>query len=283
MAALESNPPKGTPRAVFGAMLRHYRARAGLTQDQVGALAHVSGKLISAYEKGWRVPTRPTTADIDAVPELGTHGALIELWDQFEEGMNYQAYPDWFQGWPEKEAIARRLRCFEPNVVPGLLQTEHYARTVFRTRFGITDDEVESLVSARLKRQEILTRARPPAVWVILDEWVLRRPVGGQSVMQDQVSHLIEAAQRPTVVLQIIPACAGAHTGLNAGGFALAVFDDSPSIGYQEGPVHGQPVRDDKDVSALDLTWDTLTGEALPRKASLAQLEEAAKAWTSQM
>ncbi len=61
MPALESNPPKGTPRAVFGAMLRHYRMRAGLTQDQVGSLAHVSGKLISAYENGWRVPTRPTT------------------------------------------------------------------------------------------------------------------------------------------------------------------------------------------------------------------------------
>jgi len=85
------------------------------------------------------------------------------------------------------------------------------------------------------------------------------------------------------VVLQIIPASAGAHEGLNGGGFALADFADSPSIGYQEGPVRGQPVRDGKDVSALSLIWDTLTGEALPRKASLAQLEEAAKAWTSRM
>ncbi len=283
MAALESNPPKGTPRAVFGAMLRHYRVRAGLTQDRIGALAHVSGKLISAYENGWRVPTRPTTAEIDAVAELGTHGALTELWDQFEEGMSYQAYPDWFQDWKDIEATASRLRWFEPNVVPGLLQTEDYARAVFRTRFGITDDEVESRVAARLKRQEILARDRPPTVWVILDEWVLRRPVGGQSVMLEQVSHLIEMAQRPRVVLQVIPASAGAHEGLYGGGFALADFADSPSIGYQEGPVRGQPVRDVKDVSTLDLTWDTLTGEALPRKASLAQLEEAAKAWTSRM
>ena len=257
--------------------------RAGLTQDQVGSRAHVSGKLISAYENGWRVPTRPTTTDIDAVGELGTKGALTELWDQFEEGMNYQAYPDWFQDWPEKETIARRLRYFEPNVVPGLLQTEDYARAVFRTRFGITDDDVESRVVARLKRQEILARERPPAVWVILDEWMLRRPVGGQSVMLEQVNHLIEAAQRPSLVLQLVPASAGAHEGLYGGGFALADFADAPSIGYQECAVRGQPVRDDKDVSTLELTWDTLTGEALPRKISLAQLEEAAKAWTSRM
>ena len=100
---------------------------------------------------------------------------------------------------------------------------------MFRTRFGITDDEVESRVAARLKRQEILTREHPPAVWVILDEWVLLRPVGGQPVMLEQVNCLIEAAQRPSVVLQIIPASAGAHTGLNAGGFALADFADSVS------------------------------------------------------
>ena len=136
MPALESNPPKGTPRAVFGAMLRHYRMRAGLTQDQVGSLAHVSGKLISAYENGWRVPTRPTTFDIDGVGELNTHGALTELWDQFEEGMNYQAYPDWFQDWPEKEAAAATLRWFESLLVPGLLQTDMYARALFSTRIG---------------------------------------------------------------------------------------------------------------------------------------------------
>jgi transcriptional regulator with XRE-family HTH domain len=281
MSALESNPPKGTPRAVFGAMLRHYRVRAGLTQDQVGALAHVSGKLISAYENGWRVPTRPTTVDVDAVPELNTRGALTELWDQFEDGMRYQPYPDWFQDWPEKEAVARRLRWFEPNIVPGLLQTDSYARAVFHTRFGITDEEVEALVAARMKRQEILTREQPPAVWAILDEWVLRRLVGGQHTMVEQLSRLIEVAQRPGVILQIIPASAGAHTGLNAGGFALADFDDLSSIGYQEGPVRGHPVRDAKDVASLDLTWDTLAGEALPRKASLAQLEEVAKSWTS--
>jgi transcriptional regulator with XRE-family HTH domain len=281
MPALESNPPKGTPRAVFGAMLRHYRMRAGLTQDQVGSLAHVSGKLISAYENGWRVPTRPTTADIDAVRELNTHGALTELWDQFEDGMNYQAYPDWFQDWPEKEATATTLRWFEPLLVPGLLQTDMYARALFGTRIGVTEDEIDELVVARLKRQEALTKPNPPTLWVILDEWVLRRPVGGRHVMLEQVNRLIEAAQQPNVVFEVIPADAGAHEGLYGGGFAIADFKEAPSVAYQESAVQGQIVQDPEHVTRLMAKWTTLGTEALPRKASITLLEEAAKSWTS--
>ncbi len=283
MPALESNPPKGTPRAVFGAMLRHYRMRAGLTQDQVGSRAHVSGKLISAYENGWRVPTRPTTGDIDAVGELNTHGALTELWDQFEEGMNYQAFPDWFQDWPEKEAAATTLRGFEPLLVPGLLQTDLYARALFSTRIGATEDEIDELVAARLKRQEVLTKSSPPTLWVILDEWVLRRPVGGRHVMLEQVTRLIEAAQQPNVVFEVIPAEAGAHDGLSCGGFAIADFKGAPSIAYQESAVQGQIVQDAEHVARLVAKWTTLGTEALPRKASITLLEEAAKSWTSQM
>lgn len=281
MPALESNPPKGTPRAVFGAMLRHYRMRAGLTQDQVGSLAHVSGKLISAYENGWRVPTRPTTADIDGVAQLNTHGALTELWDQFEDGMNYQAYPDWFQDWPEKEATATTLRGFEPLLIPGLLQTDMYARALFGTRIGATEDEIDELVVARLKRQEVLNKPNPPTLWVILDEWVLRRPVGGRHVMLEQVNRLIEAAQQPNVVFEVIPADAGAHEGLNGAGFAIADFKDAPSVGYQESAVQGQIVQDPEHVARLIAKWTTLGTEALPRKASITLLEESAKSWTS--
>jgi transcriptional regulator with XRE-family HTH domain len=282
MAVADSNPPKGTPRAVFGAMLRHYRVRAGLTQDQVGALAHVSGKLISAYEKGWRVPTRATTAGIDVVGELNTHGALTELWDQFEDGMNYQAYPDWFQDWPDKEAAAVTLRWFEPLLVPGLLQTDMYCRALFSTRIGSTDDEIEELVAARLKRQEAITRANPPTLWVILDEWVLRRPVGNRHVMLEQVNRLIEAALRPNVVFELIPADAGEHEGLYGGGFAIADFKEAPSVAYQESAVQGQIVQDPEHVRTLMAKWATLGTEALPRKASITRLEEAAKSWTSQ-
>lgn len=273
--------PEGTPRQVFGAMLRFYRSRAGLTQDQLAALAHVSGKLVSAYENGWRVPTRPTTADIDAVPELGSDGALIALWDQFEHGMSYQAYPDWFQDWPEREAAAITLRGFESTVVPGLLQTEMYAHAIFGTKIGATDHEIDEQVAARLKRQEILTREQPPTLWVILDEAVLHRPVGGRQVMLEQIGRLVEAAQRPNIVIEVIPVNVGAHEGLHGGGFAIADFKSEPSIAYQETAIHGQVVQDSELVSTLITKWTTLGTDALPRRASLQVLEEVAKSWTS--
>jgi transcriptional regulator with XRE-family HTH domain len=270
----------GTPRAVFGSMLRFYRQQAGLSQDALGAKAHMSGKTISAYENGWRVPTRPAAADIDAVPEMRTNGALTELWGKLKDGLTYQAYPSWVQDWAIKEAEAATLRWFEPLVVPGLLQTEDYARAIFQTRFGLGSEEIEERVAARLKRQEVLLREAPPALWVILDEWVLRRPVGGKHVMVEQVSRLVEAATRPTIAIQVIPATVGAHEGL-AGAFTLADFDNAPSVGYREAAGRGQYMEDRDDLATLELTWTTLRGETLPRKASLAVLEEAAKTWTS--
>ncbi len=98
--------------------------------------------------------------------------------------------------------------------------------------------------------------------------------------MLEQVNRLVEAARQPHIVIEVIPASVGAHEGL-AGGFGIADFEDAPSVGYQEGAVRGQPVEEPKDVTSLDLTWDTLRGDALPRAASLAVLEEAAKSWTS--
>ncbi len=281
MAAIAANPPKGTPRAVFGAMLRHYRTQAGLTQDQVGALAHVSGKLISAYENGWRVPTRATTSDLDTVGELSTRGALTELWDQFEEGMNYLAYPAWFHDWPDMEAAASALRWFEPLLVPGLLQTDLYSRALFAARIGSTEDEIEELVAARLKRQEVLAGPNPPTLWVIIDEWALRRPVGNRHVMLEQVNRLLEAAQKPNIVFEVIPADAGAHEGLYGGGFAIADFEDAPSVAYQESAAQGQIVREPEHVRTLMSRWTTLGTEALPRKASITRLKETAKSWTS--
>ncbi|MGE5135408.1 MAG: helix-turn-helix domain-containing protein [Gemmatimonadota bacterium] len=279
MPSQEVNP-EGTPRAVFGTMLRWYRQRAGLSQDVLGARAHMSGKTISAYENGWRVPTRPATSDIDAVPELQTHGALTQLWDSLKDGMNYQAFPAWFQDWPGKEAQAVTLRSFQPLLVPGLLQTEHYARAIFQTRFGLSEDEIEARVAARMKRQETLARDRPPAFWVILDEALLSRPVGGRHVMLEQIDHLIDMARRPTIAIEIIPVSVGAHEGLT-GAFTIADFADTLNIAYQEAAVGGQLIDDREDIAALELTWATLRRETLPRKASLAVLEEAAKTWTS--
>jgi transcriptional regulator with XRE-family HTH domain len=205
----------GSPLRVFGAELRHYRTRAGLSQDQLGARVYCSGDLVGKIENGQRAPARKFTADCDEIPELDTRGALMRLWEHLQDHMRYRAYPGWFHDWPGKEAEARTLRAFEPLLVPGLLQTENYARAVLRTRVGDTDDEIEEMVSARLGRQALLARDRPPTLWVIIDEGVLRRPVGGADVMREQLGHLAEAARRPNVVLHAVPAAVGAYEGAN--------------------------------------------------------------------
>ena len=276
---MSSRETARTPRQVFGAMLRYYRERAGLSRTELARQISKSVSLIQAIELGQRAATADVTEDLERV--LPAEGALTRLRDEIGDGLGYQAYPSWFQDWLVSEREAKRLRWFEPMLVPGLLQTKDYARAVFRARFGMTDEEIDEQVAARLKRQEILARSEPPGLWVILDESVLRRPVGGRCVMRDQVGHLIDAARRPHVSVQVISSNVGAHRGLWAGAFIIANFEDAPTVGYQETACQGQLVDRREDVETLIDCWDTLVREALPWAASQALLEEAAKSWTS--
>jgi transcriptional regulator with XRE-family HTH domain len=260
-------------------MLRYYRERAELSRSELAQQISKSVSLIQAIELGQRAATAEVTEDLERV--LPADGALTQLRDEIGDGLGYQAYPSWFQDWLISEREAKRLRWFEPLLVPGLLQTEDYARAVFGTRFGVTDEEIEEQVTARLKRQEVLTRNDPPALWIIVDESVLRRAVGGTYVMREQVGHLIEAARRPHVSMQVISSAVGAYRGLWAGGFAIADCEDAPPVGYQETAAQGQFVDRTEDVGTLVDCWDTLVREALPWATSQSLLEEAAKSWTS--
>jgi len=283
MAAQDDFGSAVSPLRVFGAELRHYRIRAGISQDQLGARVYCSGDLIGKVENGQRAPTEDFTAACDAVPELGTDGALGRLRELLGDYLKQRAYPGWFHRWPDKEASARTLRWFEPLVIPGLLQTEDYATAVFWTRVGATDDEISQMVAARMERQAVLNRDTPPMLWVVVDEGVLRRPVGGKHVMREQLNSLMAAARRPNVVVQVIPASVGAHEGLRGGAFILAESGDAPSVAYQDTAARGQVIEDADDIMDLTILWDTLRSEALPRAASLELMEEVAKTWTIAM
>jgi transcriptional regulator with XRE-family HTH domain len=271
-----------SPLRVFGAMLRHYRTAAGLTPEDLGARIYLSASQIRKVEDGTRTPTEAMTEACESLPELNTHGALTTLREILKDHLRLRAYPGWFQAWPDHESRARRLRSFQLVVIPGLLQTETYAQAVLSTRVGATTEELDEAVAARLGRQEILNRHHPPELWVLLDEAVLRRPVGGPNTMADQLDYLAVAARRPHVVLQVIPLVAGAHEGMRGGAFVLADFADSPSLGYQDTAVSGQIIEDPNQVQALAVTWDTLRLEALPRSASLDLVEEVAQTWRRQ-
>jgi transcriptional regulator with XRE-family HTH domain len=268
-----------SPRHLFGAMVRYYRTQAGLSRDQLGARVYLTGDMVGRIETGQRTPSGQFIDACEAVPELNTFGALRALREQLKDQLKSGPYPGWFENWPQYEATARTLRTWQLVAVPGLLQTEDYARAMLQTQVMTTADEIEEMVAARMERQAILTRDKPPMLWVILDEDVLRRPVGGRWVMKDQLRHLAEAARRPNVVLQVIPLAAGAHQGMS-GSFVLAEFENSAPVVYQDTATRGQIIEDANDIEGVSLLWDTLIAEALPRSASLELVEEVAKTWT---
>jgi transcriptional regulator with XRE-family HTH domain len=270
--------PETSPPAFLGAELRRARIAAGFSsQETLAARLGFDRSVVAKAETGERPPTDDVlTAWCQACRlDDDLFGRLAVLARRADGPV-----PTWFEDWPDLEAAATALRWFEPLLVPGLLQTEMYARALYATRVAFAQSDIDSHIAARLKRQETLGRDNPPMLWVIIDEGVLRRPVGGRHVMAEQVSRLIEAAQRPAIRIEIIHAGIGAHDGL-AGAFIIAELPGAPGAAYREGARKGQVVRDPKQVAELTVCWDTLRSEALSRNDSLALLEEAAKTWTT--
>ena len=175
---------------------------------------------------GERPPAEDFPPRLDAVPELDTRGALTRLWDHLEKGHKQRLY-GWFQQWAGIEARATVLRWYEPLVVPGLLQTEDYARAILSARPDGNLDDLEEQVAARLARQAILDRTGAPQLWCILHEGVLHRAIGGSKAMRSQRHRLAEVAEHPRITIQVIRS-GGAHAGL-LGGFIIADLDSKPA------------------------------------------------------
>jgi hypothetical protein len=213
----------------------------------------------------------------EAISELACGGALRQLFDSMAEYLTNGVFPGWFAGWPNKEAVATRLRTFQLEVFPGLTQTEDYARAIISARLGIGADKVEEDVRARLARQAILDRDNPPVLQIILDEGVLRRPIGSRKIMREQLLHLLEFAKRPNIVVQVIPLEAGAHQGMASAGFVIAEFDGAPDVGYQDTTTSGQIIEDEDAIRELAHTWEALQRVTLPEAMSLRMIEETAE------
>jgi transcriptional regulator with XRE-family HTH domain len=268
------------PAAFLGDELRRARLAAGYSsQEALAAKMGFDRTVVTKAETGERPPTAEVlTAWCVA---CGLDGDLFRRLGAMARRV-HGFLPVWFQDWvTHGEQLAVRLRWFELQVVPGLLQTEAYARALLSGRIGNHAEDTEARVMARMDRQAVITREDSPAEFLaVIDEGVLRRAVGGAKVMAEQTGHLIEASGWPNVVIQVIPAGTAVHDGLAGAGFAIADVEDGPGMGYQETALRGMPVTDPKDVAALAMAFDRLRAEALPRAASLALLEEAVKSWS---
>jgi transcriptional regulator with XRE-family HTH domain len=268
----------GTPAGVFGAELRYYRTRAGLSQKDLASRANVSHDVISKIETGDRPPAEDFPPRLDAIPELDTRGALTRLWDHLKKG-HKQRLHGWFQEWADIEAEAAVLRWYEPLVVPGLLQTEDYARAILSARPDGNLDDLDEQVAARLARQAVLDRPDAPQLWCVLDEGVLHRAIGGPKVMRSQLYRLAEVAEHPKTTIQVIRA-GGAHAGLLAH-FVIADLDARPPVVYLETAAEGH-VTDSLAVAAhVALSFDRLRAEAESRAASRDLIRKVAEEqWT---
>jgi len=262
------NDLDGTPQGVFGAELRYYRERAGLSQTDLAALVNISHDVISKIETGDRPPAKEFPERLDAVPQLDTRGGLTRIWGNLRKGLRHRAVPGWFQPWTHFEAQAATLRWYEPLLVPGLLQTEDYARAILAAEPGAEVDKLDDQVGARMDRQTAaLARANAPQLWSVVDEGVLHRRIGDVKVMHDQLEHLADVAENPQTTIQVIPASTGAHAGL-LGGFIIADQDGSPSMVYLETAAEGQIADSPAIVAHATFRFDALRSEALPRAAS---------------
>lgn len=265
--------PTVKPLVFFGAELCKRRKRANLTQECLAEITQFSRSLLGFIERGERTPSRNFAQRCDDALEAG--GELVRLW----EHVTRDASPQWFRGWLDVEQEARTLHTWEPLVMPGLLQTEEYARVVIRGEPGITDEQVERAVAARMERQEIFARSAPPLFRAVLDEGVLHRPIGGKEVMRRQLERLVEAVESPRIGIQVVPMALGMTTGI-LGGFVIAQLPGGPDTVYIQSAIHGHVTNHPEDVEAIHSRYDTLRAEAQPQHVSIELIREAAKLWT---
>lgn len=253
--------------------IRRARCAAGMTQEAFGKGAKCSASLVSAVEKGTRALTMEYIRGADNA--LRTGGLFLRLVEQFDAGVGS---PVWLQEWLTKEREANSIRWYEPSMVPGLLQTEAYARAVLTGGRLLTTKRVEQFVAARLDRQSVLSREDPPQFVTVLDAAVLRRPIGGPAVMREQLDHLLISAEQPHVHLHVVPDGVGAYAGL-AGAFIL-MKGKSGEIAHVDSALRAHITADPDAVASLHNRWESLRGEALPHTPSIELITEIAKTWT---
>jgi transcriptional regulator with XRE-family HTH domain len=250
-----------TGAQAFAQELKAQREKAGLTQEQLAARMGYSASVIAKLET---CRTYPSQQHADKADEaFGTPGTFRRL----RKVQALHAYPSWFLRWPEAEAEAQTLRWYEPLLVPGLLQTEAYAAAILSVQPDVGPERVEQQVSARMQRQEVLAKDKPPHLWCVIDEGVLHRRIGGREVMQDQLGHLARMSERSRVCVQVIPFGVGAHAGL-LGCFAIAETIGQRDTLYLETATVGQVIEIPAIIARAAVVFDTLRSQALPRAAS---------------
>ncbi|MFF4371390.1 Scr1 family TA system antitoxin-like transcriptional regulator [Streptomyces sp. NPDC001594] len=265
------NLDPASPRALLGAELRVARERAAMSQAGLGEKLFVSGSYVGQMEAGTRRITPELAASIDGI--LGTNGFFAR--NCAKQGKS--KYPDHFVEAAEAEAEALAIREYAPQLIPGLLQTEAYAREMFRAGLPTApESDIDELVANRLDRAAVLADPTTPMLWCVLDETVLRRAGDSKAVVAEVLRHIAALIRRRRIIVQVLPFSAGMHAAME-GSLKLMSFEDAPPLAYIQAMGTGQLLDDPATVADHALTYDQLMANALPPRKSLALIESVAE------
>ncbi|WP_067284532.1 helix-turn-helix domain-containing protein [Streptomyces jeddahensis] len=242
----------------FGAVLKVFRERASLTQEQFALLVRYSAHFVGSIEQGRRLPPGDFVEQAEEV--LDAFGVLRAVAKHVSRQRGLAA---WFRLWAQLEAAAVSLCTYECRVVPGLLQTEAYARAVMlNVPPPPTEEQLEERIAARLERQKLLTRKPPIAFSFIIEESVLLRRTGGDDITRELLDHLIACVGLWNVELQIMPLTQPHHAGTD-GPMQFLETPDHKWLGYSEGQQTGQLISGPKDVSLMQMRYAKMRSQAL--------------------
>ncbi|MDT0471316.1 helix-turn-helix transcriptional regulator [Streptomyces sp. DSM 41014] len=253
---------------VFGRQLKLFRERAGLDRARLGSLTGYSASTIASFEQARRIPPPKFIDQADEV--LGAGGVLSAS----KEEVARAQYPAFFRDAARLEAEAVVLHVYATQAVPGLLQAEEYARAVFAMWRPQLDAEViEQRLVARLARQEIFDRRPAPHLSFVIEEAVLRRPLGGMAVWRGQLEQILLIEERRNVEIQVMPLSRQEHAGL-AGPFNLMEMKDGRRIAYTEVQGDSRVHAERQKVRELERTYGTLRAQAYTPAESRALIEK---------
>jgi transcriptional regulator with XRE-family HTH domain len=252
----------------FGQELRRLREQAGYSQGKLASEVPLSQGMISAIEGGRKATSEEYIGRFDVV--LNTSGQLWRLWKTLNAS---SGLAEWARDVVRLQEEAAEIRQFQLALVPGLLQTEEYAWATLRAgQQAYSDEAIREQVQTRIKRQKILTSGKRLLYMVVLDESVLRRPIGGSVTMVKQLDQLLAASQRSNIIIQVVPLLTEDHPCLSES-FQLIGVPEKDEVLYLEWRLSGTPIDALDEVQHYVRLFGELRGAALPPAASYELME----------
>jgi transcriptional regulator with XRE-family HTH domain len=250
-----------------GRQIKLWREAAGLKQTELGDAIGYGGDMVSAVERGKRIPKPDFLDKTDEV--TGAGGKVSAMKKDVEEAR----YPKNVRDLAKLEDDAVEMGAYTALHIHGLLQTPEYAQAVYALRRpAYTEDEIERHVAARMARKSVFDRTPRPEITFVQEEVTLRRPVGGRAVLRRQLEHLLEISQLSHVSIQVMPTDREDHAGLS-GPFRLLKLQDGKTLGHLEVQLHSRLMSDPREVRILESRYGMIRAQALSPRESLAFIE----------